>query len=148
MSKTGHNVSYATVCKAFDDRKVSDFTDDELLDFVDVLCDDGLRNDEHQVRASLRIAALNHVRMERHITKLDAAARNTQCWFMFLAVMSILAAGVQVVCDVRSELRDTRVGSLSPKVSADSNPAVQDDAQKHETPGSVQQPPSLPPRHE
>ena len=95
MSKTGHNVSYEAVCKAFDDMKVSDFKDDELSDFTDALCDDGLKNVEHQTRAILRILAINHVQMARHITNLDAANGRTQRWVIRLSIAALIAGGLQ-----------------------------------------------------
>lgn len=142
MSKTGHNVSYATVCATFDDRKVSDFTESELSDFVDVLCDDGIRHEEHQTRSLLRIAALTHVRMERHITKLDAANRKTQKWFMVLAGASLIGTAVQAFVAAAFYFGHPSVSRSDDQTSSK---AVQADTQQHDAPGKVNQSKATPP---
>jgi 3-deoxy-D-arabino-heptulosonate 7-phosphate (DAHP) synthase len=142
MSKTGHNVSYATVCKAFDDRKVSDFTESELSDFVDVLCDDGIKNEEHQTRALLRIASLTHVQMRGHLTKLDAANARTQKWFMVLAVASLIGTVVQALVAAAFYFGHPSVSRSDEQASSK---AVQCDTQQHDAASKVDPTKSTPP---
>ena len=90
-------MTYYEMCKSFDARKVSDFTDSELSDFVDILCDDGIKNDEHQTRALLRITALNHVRMERFIRRLNTQNGITADAVRRLTYFAVVLATIQVV---------------------------------------------------
>lgn len=94
---TNYNTRFERVRAAFETRSVSSFTDKELSDFTDILCDDGLRNEEHQTRAILRILAMSHVQMKGHITKLNEASKKTQRLVIILAIVSLLASIVTIV---------------------------------------------------
>lgn len=142
MGKTGHNISYAAVCEAFNARKVSDFSDDELSDFVDVLCDDGIKNEEHQTRALLRIAALTHVQMREHITKLDAANRTTQRWFIVLAIASLIGTVVQAFVAAAFYFGHPSVSRSDEQTS---RKTIQGDTQQHDAASNVDQTTFTPP---
>ena len=138
MSKDPLNLRNERVREAFDTRRVSDFSEDELHEFTDTLCDDGLRSAEGQSRAMLRILAINHVQMQRHITALNTTNGATQRWVIALAVAALVAAVVQIICAVRSELRYAREHLVLPNVPANSQPSLPNNAQKQTAPGNVQ----------
>ena len=138
MSKDSYNIRFERVRAAFETRDVSSFTDAELSEFTDTLCDDGLRNDEHQTRAILRILAMSHVQMKGHITKLDAANGKTQRWFMALAIASLIASGVSIVQSLIPK-------SVDVPALQDSRPTVQPDTQKHDATSKVDPAKTIPP---
>jgi hypothetical protein len=133
MSKDSYNIRFERVRVAFETRDVSSFTDAELSDFTDTLCDGGLRNDEHQTRAILRILAMSHVQMKGHITKLDAANGKTQRWFMALAIASLTASGVSIVQNLIQK-------SVDVPVLKDFRPTVQSDIQGHDVAKTIPSP--------
>lgn len=100
MSKESHNVAYAHLREQFSGRQISEFTDEDLTGFVDILCDEGIRSDEAQTRALLRITAINHIQMSRLIQRLNfqngitAAAVKRLTWFALgLAALQVFFAG-------------------------------------------------------
>jgi hypothetical protein len=79
--------------------------------------------------------AISHAILSAHITKLDAANGRLQKWVIAMAAASLLAAGVQVFCAVRAELR--LVDGLKPSVSAQGYPRLPDDTEKEAAPSDM-----------
>lgn len=91
--------SFRDVNNAFNDGSFLNKTDDELISYLHVLSIEPNYNQQLQHLAIIRAQTINDLLMKRHIEKLDKQSAKTQYWFMFLAVVSLIATIVQIFKD-------------------------------------------------
>ncbi len=75
---------------------ISAKSDDDLRRYLVAICRNETGNDAVYARDIMRVGTLNQLLLSRHIAKLDAASVRMQRWFMVLAILSLVAAGLQV----------------------------------------------------
>ena len=87
--------------KAFESGAIEKCTDAELRAHLLSLANQSIQNASIQHRDVIRGLTLNHLILQRHIDRLDRQNTRTQCWFMALAVASLIGTAAQVYYAVR-----------------------------------------------
>jgi hypothetical protein len=80
----------------FESGDISSRSDADLRRYLIAICRNETGNDSVFARDIMRVGTLNQLLLTRHIENLDAASARMQKWFMFLAILSLVAAGLQV----------------------------------------------------
>lgn len=90
---------------AFRSQSVESMTPEQQQEFIDTLCNQEITNPSVQHRTIVRMLAINHVQMQRLIDQLNKRNAKIQCWFMVLAIGSIIVGAIGATAQVLATLK-------------------------------------------
>lgn len=73
----------------------------KLLEHLSGLSNQNNTNTGTQHRDIIRGITINHLLLQQYINTLERKSKNTQMWFIVLAVLSLVGTVVQIVMDLR-----------------------------------------------
>ena len=82
---------------AFQDGSFEFADNDSLQQYLISLSNQNIPNSSVQHRDIIRGLTINHILLQKHITKLDAKNSKLQCWVMLLAVAALVSTIVQTI---------------------------------------------------